>query len=143
MEKTNVEVVINGKKYDLNELEGKVKTFEYIKEYAAILRNELVKLPTTVKYREIKRAKNEKMGELISIFAEISDSADTLVYYAKCGCCDVEQWTDDILGAGVKKVIFISEYPVFRSDFPDNEELLENLRANGISIREVSMNQRT
>ena len=82
---------------------------------ARLLRKDLFSLGR-VRYAEFPWVENKAPSRLsvglrqaVSIFCEVTEEEDTLVYYAGCGCCQMQIWRDEIIKTSAKKVILITD----------------------------------
>ncbi len=76
----------------------------------------------------------------VSIFNEISEESETLVYYAGCGCCSMSVWAKEIANSSAKKVILICDKDALKGY---NQrylfQLFEPIKKKGIDLVYVSI----
>src|SRR5690606_33693 len=111
---------------------------------ARLLKKDLLFLGK-VRYAEFPWVKNQAptkhnngLRQAVSVFCEITEEADTLVYYAGCGCCGMDVWAKEIVKSSAKKVVLIRDYKT--QEF--HQKYFNEIREMKIELVDISIEEK-
>jgi hypothetical protein len=150
----NVKIIVStrGKEIDVEEMMEEKALFGHALKVIGLMKD-IFREIKQVRYLEFPFEEEKVLGMswhsqqslkmAISTICDISNDAETVIYYAGCGCCGIDEWRDKIIDISPKpkKIILVHDidFMNIRGCGDYFHGYLKSIRDAGISLIDVSL----